>query len=55
MTSRTSVLSDAQLTDSVADRLQHPNADGVTSFTLHAPLELLARSALLTYVETDAR
>ena len=55
MTSRTSVLSDAQLTDSVADRLQHPKADGVTSFTLHAPLELLARSALLTYVETDAR
>ena len=55
MTSRTSVLSDAQLTDSVADRLQHPKADGVTSFTLHAPLELLARSALLTYVEADAR
>ena len=55
MTSRTSVLSDAQLTDSVADRLQHPKADGVTSFTLHAPLELLARSALLAYVEADAR
>jgi hypothetical protein len=55
MTSRTSVLSDAQLTDSVADRLQHPKADGVTSFTLHAPLELLARTALLAHVESDAR
>ena len=55
MTTRTSVLSDAQLTDSVADRLQHPKADGVTSFTLHAPLELLARTALLAYVEADAR
>ncbi|HEY8057308.1 MAG TPA: hypothetical protein VID94_01085 [Acidimicrobiales bacterium] len=55
MTSRTSVLSDAQLTDSVADRLQHPKAGGATSFTLHAPLELLARTALLAYVEADAR
>ena len=27
----------------------------MTSFTLHAPLELLARTALLSYVEDDAR
>ncbi len=52
---RTDLLSDAQLTDSVADRIAHPKADGVTSFTLHAPLELLARTALLPLVEPDAR
>ena len=52
---RTDVLSDAQLTDAVADRLAHPKADGVNSFTLHAPLELLARTALLPLVEPDAR
>ncbi len=52
---RTDLLTDAQLTDAVADRLAHPKADGVTSFTLHAPLELLARTALLPLVEPDAR
>ena len=55
MTVRPAVSTDAQMTDAVADRLQHPKADGVTSFTLHAPLELLARTALLPYVEADAR
>ena len=52
---RTDLLTDAQLTDAVADRLAHPKAVGVTSFTLHAPLELLARTALLPLVEPDAR
>ncbi len=51
----TDLLTDAQLTDAVADRLAHPKADGVTSFTLHAPLELLARTALIPFVEPDAR
>ncbi len=51
----TAVLTDAQLTDVVAARLTPPKADGVTSFTLHAPLELLARTALLPLVEPVAR
>lgn len=51
----TDLLSDAQLTDAVADRIAHPKAGGVNSFTLHAPLELLARTALLPLVEPDAR
>ena len=55
MALRTDLFSDAQLTDAVADRIAHPKADGVTSFTLHAPLELLARTALLPLVEPDAR
>lgn len=52
---RTELLSDAQLTDAVADRVARPKVDGVDSFTLHAPLELLARTALLPLVEPDAR
>jgi len=52
---QTDRLTDAQLTDAVADRLARPKADGVTSFTLHAPLELLARTALLPLVEPEAR
>jgi len=51
----TDLLTDAQLTDAVAARLTRPKADGVTSFTLHAPLELLARTALLPLVEPGAR
>src|SRR5690242_6173643 len=51
----TATSSDAQLTDAVAARLTPPKADGVTSFTLHAPLELLARTALLPLVEPGAR
>jgi hypothetical protein len=47
--------SDAELIDGVARRLTPPKADGVTSFTLHAPLELLARTALLPVVEPDGR
>ena len=51
----TDLLTDAQLTDAVAAQLSPPKADGVTSFTLHAPLELLARTALLPLVEPGAR
>ncbi|HYF46215.1 MAG TPA: hypothetical protein VD926_08400, partial [Acidimicrobiales bacterium] len=55
MLPKTDLLTDAQLTDAVAARLTRPKADGVTSFTLHAPLELLARTALLPLVEPTAR
>jgi hypothetical protein len=55
MAVRTDLLTDAQLTDAVADQLTPPKADGVDSFTLHAPLELLARTALLPLVEPEAR
>lgn len=51
----TAALTDGQLTDAVADRLAHPKVDGVDSFTLHAPLELLARTALLPLTEPGAR
>jgi hypothetical protein len=51
----TDLLTDAQLTDAVAAQLSPPKADGVDSFTLHAPLELLARTALLPLVEPGAR
>lgn len=52
---RTDLLTDAQLTDAVAEQLTPPKADGVDSFTLHAPLELLARTALLPLVEPSGR
>ena len=55
MSLTTALLTDAQLTDAVATRLTPPKADGVTSFTLHAPLELLARTALLPLVEPGGR
>ena len=51
----TDLLTDAQLTDAVAAQLTPPKAEGVNSFTLHAPLELLARTALLPLVEPSAR
>ena len=40
-------LSDAELTDAVARVISHPKAEAADSFILHAPLELMARSALL--------
>jgi hypothetical protein len=55
VTVSTDLLTDAQLTDAVAAQLTPPKADGVDSFTLHAPLELLARTALLPMVEPCAR
>jgi hypothetical protein len=55
MAVHTDLLTDAQLTDLVGSQLTPPKADGVSSFTLHAPLELLARTALLPLVEPAAR
>ena len=48
-------LSDAELTDTVARVISRPKAEPADSFILHAPLELLARSALLTLVEPGDR
>src|SRR5687768_5693842 len=55
MAPTTDLVTDAALTDAVAARLTPPKAAGVSSFTLHDPLELLARIALLPLVEPDAR
>ncbi|HTD50984.1 MAG TPA: hypothetical protein VK771_10310, partial [Acidimicrobiia bacterium] len=48
-------LSDEQLFDVTAAVVAHPRYDRATSFTLHAPLELLARRALLRVVPPDRR
>ncbi|MGZ4708139.1 MAG: hypothetical protein ACXWBN_05305 [Acidimicrobiales bacterium] len=48
-------LSDAELSDAVALVISRPKAAEADSFVLHAPLELLARSALLSLVEPDRR
>ena len=48
-------LSDAALVRAVADRVRHPRLDPADSFILHAPLELLARAALLPWVNPDGR
>jgi hypothetical protein len=48
-------LSDEQLADLVAAAVAHPKVDPPTSFVLHAPLEVLARRALLTAVSPGAR
>ncbi len=55
MPRRDDLLSDAELTDTVATGVGRPKAGDLTSFTLHAPLELLARTALLPLVEPGAR
>jgi len=47
--------SDADLVDGVAARLARPRDDAADSFVLHAPLELLARQALLSYVPEARR
>ena len=47
-------LSDRHLARSVAEIISQPGK-GMTSFTLHAPLELLARSGLLPLVQPDDR
>ena len=48
-------LPDAQLTGRVADQVAVPRHSPADSFVLHAPLELLARTALLPYVDADSR
>jgi hypothetical protein len=47
-------LSDRQIVDAVAAIVARPG-EGMTSFTLHAPLELLARSGLLPLVAPEDR
>src|SRR6478609_6364081 len=46
---------DATLVGYVADRLRVPRAEPADSFVLHAPLELLARAALLPWVAPEGR
>lgn len=48
-------VSDAQLVDGVAAILAVPRFDPPDSFVLHAPLELLARAALLPHVSPGLR
>ena len=48
-------VSDDRLFDLVADIVGEPRTDPASSFVLHAPLELLARRALLEYVEPARR
>ena len=50
-----SARSDADLVRLIADRVQIPRAEPANSFILHAPLELLARAALLPWVAADGR
>ena len=47
--------SDDRLFEMVAEVVSEPRADPANSFVLHAPLELLARRALLEYVEPARR
>ena len=47
--------SDAALLEEVAALLTPPRREPADSFVLHAPLELIARSALLPYVRPSAR
>jgi hypothetical protein len=53
--STTAAATDAELSDGVAARLARPKVAAADSFILHAPLEALARTALLPMVEPDAR
>ncbi len=48
-------VSDQHLVDAVVAVITPPKVAAPTSFLLHAPLELLARAALLQYVEPGAR
>ena len=47
--------SDAALIEAVAAVLTPPRREPADSFVLHSPLELIARAALLPYVEPSAR
>jgi len=53
--SSTTLPSDARLCDEVAARVARPKRAAADSFVLHAPLELLARTALLPLVASEAR
>ncbi len=55
METATDLTTDAQLADGVSARLAHPKVAAADSFILHAPLEALARTALLPLVEPSAR
>lgn len=48
-------LSDARLIDAAAALIGRPKRDEAQSFVLHAPLELLARAALLQHVSDGVR
>jgi hypothetical protein len=48
-------MSDTRLTQQISQILRTPRAGPATSFVLHAPLELAARSALLALVEPASR
>ena len=48
-------VSDVELVSRIADRVQIPRLGPADSFVLHAPLELLARAALLPWVGPAAR
>lgn len=48
-------LSDMELVQLVASAVARPREAEATSFVLHAPLELMARSALLPFVSADQR
>lgn len=51
----TRAITDVDLAESVATILTAPRAEPPDSFILHAPLELLARAALLPHVSPDRR
>lgn len=48
-------LSDAQLVQAVGEAISRPKANGGNSYTLHAPMELLARAALLPLIPPTLR
>ena len=48
-------LSDAEIFDQVCSIVARPPVRGLTSFTLHAPLEVMARYGLMRLVETSDR
>ncbi len=55
MLERHEELSDAELVAAVADVVRRPRQDPASSFVLHAPLELAARTALLPRIAPAAR
>jgi hypothetical protein len=55
MDKKLAALSDADLAEAVAAQIARPKVAEADSFVLHAPLELLARTALLPYVRPAAR
>jgi hypothetical protein len=54
-TTATGTPSDLRLVEEVADVLATPREDPADSFVLHAPLELMARTALLPFVAPEHR